>query len=103
MGTRRKKYDREFRLEAIRLASDPNTTAGVVERDLGLYQGAISHWKKEFKDNPVNAFPGQGRLKPEQEEIRCLRRELERTKRERDILKKAAAYFSMDSIKDSRS
>ena len=103
MGTRRKKYDREFRLEAIRLASDANTTAGVVERDLGLYQGAISHWKKEYKDNPANAFPGLGRLKPEQEELRRLRKENERLKRERDILKKAAAYFSMDSIKDSRS
>ncbi len=103
MGNRRKKYDRQFRLEAIRLASESGVTNGSVERDLGLYQGAISHWKKELGKDPANAFPGLGRLKPEQEEIRCLRRELERTKRERDILKKAAAYFSMDSIKDSRS
>ncbi len=51
MGSRRKKYDREFRLEAIHPASDPNTTAGAVERDLVLYQGAISHWKKKYTDN----------------------------------------------------
>ena len=103
MGSRRKKYDREFRIEAIRLASETGSTNTSVERDLGLYQGAISHWKKEFREDPDHAFPGGGKMKPEQEEIRRLRKELERTKRERDILKKAAAYFSMDSIKDSRS
>ena len=102
MGTRRKKYDREFRVEAVRLASEPGVTSRSVERDLGLYKGAISHWKKEFQSDPANAFPGTGRLKPEQEELRRLRRENERLKRERDILKKAAAYFSMDAIKDTR-
>jgi transposase len=102
MGNRRKKYDREFRVEAVRLASEPGVTSRSVERDLGLYQGAISHWKKELKSDPAHAFPGTGKLKPEQEELRRLRRENERLKRERDILKKAVAYFSMDAIKDTR-
>jgi len=103
MSLLRKKYEPEFIREAVRLASEPGTTARSIEQDLGLYPGAISHWKRELAKDPLKAFPGKGRMKPEQEEIRRLRRELERTKRERDILKKAAAYFSMDTIKDSRS
>lgn len=99
----RKSYDAEFRREAVRLASEPGTTASAVERDLGLYQGAISAWKRELEKDPHHAFPGKGHMKPLEEEVRQLRKELERTKRERDILKKAAAYFSMDAIKGSRS
>ena len=103
MGTRKKKYDKEFIREAISLSSEPGVTASSVELDLGLYQGCISRWKAELKQDPVHAFPGSGRQKPEQEKIRQLEKEVARLKRERDILKKAAAYFSMDSIKDSRS
>lgn len=103
MGAARRKYDNDFRREAVRLASEPGVTARSVERDLGLYQGAIGRWREELRTDPVNAFPGHGQLKPAEEENRRLRRELERVKRERDILKKAAAYFSMDAIGDSRS
>src|SRR6056297_2842080 len=98
MSINRKKYDVEFRREAVRLASDSDTTGRAVERDLGLYQGAISHWKKEFEQDPDNAFPGNGRMKPEQAEISRLNKELRKVKRERDILKKATAYFSKDAI-----
>jgi transposase len=103
MGTVRRKYDNDFRREAVRLASEPGVTARSVERDLGLYQGAIGRWRAELGMDPVDAFPGNGRKKPVEEENRQLRRENERLRRERDILKKAAAYFSMDAIKDSRS
>jgi len=103
MSTKRKKYDNDFRREAVRLASEKGVSNSQIELELGLYQGAIGKWKKELSIDPQNAFPGNGRMKPEQEELRRLRRELERVSRERDILKKAAAYFSMDSIKDSDS
>jgi transposase len=87
MITRRKRYDNEFRREAVRLADEPGANDRDVERDLGLYQGAIGKWRKELKEDPVHAFPGHGRMKPEQEEIRRLRRENERLRRERNILK----------------
>jgi transposase len=54
-------------------------------------------WVKEFGSDPVQAFPGQGQMKPEQLEIDRLRREVAKLKAERDILKKAAAYFARES------
>lgn len=99
----RKQYDDSFKREAVRLASEPGVRDRAIEKDLGLYQGAIRHWRSEIEIDSKNAFPGIGHLKPRDEEIRQLRRELERTKRERDILKKAAAYFSMDAVRDLRS
>jgi transposase len=91
-----KRYEKEFKIECVRLASEPGNTQGQVERDLGLSQGVISRWKRELKLNGEHAFPGKGRLKPEDAEFRRLKRENERLRRERDILKKAVAIFSED-------
>ena len=91
-----KRYDKEFKIEAVRLASEPGNTQAQIERDLGVGQGVISRWKREFKLDGEDAFPGQGRLKPQDEELRSLKRENERLRRERDILKKAVAIFSED-------
>jgi transposase len=52
---------------------------------------------KEFGSDPVQAFPGQGQMKPEQQEIEQLKREVHKLKAERDILKKAAAYFAREA------
>ena len=91
-----KRYDKEFKIEAARLASEPGNTQAKIERDLGIGQGVISRWKREFKLDGEQAFPGKGRLKPHDEELRSLKRENERLRRERDILKKAVAIFSED-------
>lgn len=55
-------------------------------------------WVREYGSDPVQAFPGHGQMKPEQLEIERLRREVAKLKAERDILKKAAAYFAKDAI-----
>lgn len=99
----RRKYDDSFKREAVRLATGPGIKDRTIEKDLGLYQGAIRHWRAELEVDPATAFPGTGHLKPQDEEIRRLRTENERLRRERDILKKAAAYFSMDAVRDLRS
>jgi transposase len=91
-----KRYEKEFKIEAVRLALEPGNTQAKVERDLGIGQGVISRWKRELKHDGEHAFPGKGRLKPEDAEIRRLKREVERLRRERDILKKAVAIFSED-------
>ncbi len=91
-----RKYDKEFKQEAVQMASEPGVTAVDVERRLGIGQGVISRWKREFKDDGKQAFPGTGHLKPKDEEFRRLKRECERLRRERDILKKAVAIFSTD-------
>jgi transposase len=91
-----RKYDREFKLEAVGMASEPGVTAREVEQRLGIGQGVLCRWKRELKDDGKQAFPGKGHLKPEDEELKRLKRENERLRRERDILKKAVAIFSKD-------
>ena len=91
-----RKYDLEFKLEAVRMASEPGVTNGVVEKRLGIGQGVLSRWKRQLKNDGAQAFPGKGHLKPEDEKLRLLKRENERLRRERDILKKAVAIFSTD-------
>jgi transposase len=91
-----KHYEKEFKIEAVRLALEPVNTQARVERDLGIGQGVISRWKRELKLDGEQAFPGKGRVKPEDAELRRLKRENERLRRERDILKKAVAIFSED-------
>jgi transposase len=65
--------------------------------DLGVHQSQLRDWVKKFADDPQHSFPGHGQMKPEQLEIARLRREMTRLKAERDILKKAAAYFAKES------
>ncbi len=65
-------------------------------RDLDVHENVLRKWVKDFAADPQQAFPGQGQMKPEQAEIERLRREVTKLKAERDILKKAAAYFAKD-------
>ena len=99
----RKRYDSSFKRESVRLADESDKTDRQIEDELGSYQGALRHWRNSLQKDGVHAFPGKGHQTPLEEEVRKLRKELARVERERDILKKAAAYFSMDSIRDSRS
>ena len=91
-----RRYDLEFKLEAVKMASEAGMTATEVEKRLGIGQGVLSRWKRQLKNEGNQAFPGKGHLKPEGEELRRLKRECERLRRERDILKKAVAIFSTD-------
>ena len=90
----KKQYDVAFKREAVRIADENGTTDRQVERDLGLYQGAVRSWRNALQSDPVDAFPGSGHQKPLEEENRRLRRDLEIAQQERDILKKAVAIFS---------
>ena len=90
----RKKYTAEFKREAIRLAETSGKRVSEIERDLGLWRGAISGWRRALKRKGEEAFPGPGRLTETEERIRKLERENEILRQERDILKKAVAIFS---------
>jgi transposase len=90
----RKQYEREFKMEAVRLLETSGKSASQIERDLGIGKGNLWRWKREFAADGEDAFPGHGRLTPEQDKIRRLERELEIARQERDILKKAIAIFS---------
>jgi len=95
MGRRR--FDRAFKLEAVRLVRERGVSAAQAARDLDVHESVLRKWVKEFAADPQHAFPGQGQVKPEQAEIERLRREVIRLKAERDILKKATAFFAKES------
>ncbi len=93
----RRSFTREFKLEAVRLVRERGVTMAQAARDLDLHPNVLRNWVKDFEADPEQSFPGQGRMKPEQLEIERLRREVSKLKAERDILKKAAAYFAKES------
>jgi transposase len=97
MTKTRQKYTREFKLEALRLLETSGKSAARIERDLGIGSGNLYRWKRKLAEKGEHAFPGHGRLDPEQEHIRQLEREVEVLRQERDILKKAVAIFSHPS------
>jgi len=91
---KRRTYTREFNIDALRVLGTSGKSQAQVARDLGIPASCLSHGKKKYTDEGADAFPGRGRLKPEDEEVRRLRRELEIVRQERGILKKAVAIFS---------
>jgi transposase len=93
----RRKFTREFKFEAVRLIKDRGVSYVRASQDLGVHTSQLRSWVRKFADDPDHAFPGHGQMKPEQLEIARLRREVAKLKAERDILKKAAAYFAKES------
>jgi transposase len=84
----RRKFTREFKLEAVRLIKDRGVSYVQASEDLGVHISQLRDWVKKFTDDPQDAFPGNGQMKPEQLEIARLKREVMKLKAERDILKK---------------
>ena len=97
MGTRRQ-FSREFKLEAVRLVKDRGVSVAQAARDLDVHENVLRKWVREAGEDPQQAFPGKGLMKPEQAEIERLKKEVAKLRMERDILKKAAAYFAKDSL-----
>ena len=87
-------YDEGFKREAVRLVEEEGRSAFSVERDLGISNGLIARWRKALSKDAEHPFPGKGRQKSDEEELRRLKRENEILRQERDILKKALAIFS---------
>ena len=94
----RRKFTREFKLEAVKLIKERGVGYAQASQDLGVHQTVLRNWVKDFTGDPQQAFPGHGQQKPEQAEIARLKREVAKLKAERDILKKAAAYFAKESM-----
>ena len=94
MWKKRKQYTKEYKVEAVRLIVEEGRSLSEVARELGTAQSLLHRWKKKSEEGKIDPFPGKGRLSPEDEELRRLRRENKRLRMERDILKKAVAIFS---------
>ena len=96
MGTTRRKFSREFKVEAVRQLEAGRRLAEVA-RELGVHGTVIRRWKDQVDVDPGTAFPGNGRLREPEEELHRLRREVTCLRAERDFLKRAAAFFAKES------
>ena len=94
----RRKSTREFKLEAVKLIRERGVGYAQATQDFGVHQTVLRNWVKDFAGDPQYSFPGHGHQKSEQAEIARLKREVSKLNAERDILKKAAAYFAMESM-----
>lgn len=94
MKKARRKFDSEFKRQAIRMVTDDGKSCRAVERDLGLGEGILYRWVREAKADPQNCFLGNGKVKPTTVDVTALLKEIEHLRRQRDILKKALAIFS---------
>ncbi len=93
----RKHYTKEFKLDAVRLVTEQGYRQAEAARSLGVNAGMVGRWVREYRADEEQAFRGNGKLAPEQEELRQLRTENKRLRLEREILKKATAFFVKES------
>ena len=92
--SKRKKHSPEFKLDAINLVLEQGYSRTEAARSLDLNANMLGRWIKEYQNDKGQAFRGNGVLTPEQEEIRKLKAEVKRLKMEKEILKKATAFFA---------
>jgi transposase len=95
--TTRKKYSKEFKIDAIRLVLEQGYSRSEAARSLDINTNMLARWIKEHQRDDGQAFRGNGKLTPEQEEIRRLKEENRRLKMEKEILKKATAFFAKET------
>jgi transposase len=97
MARSRRSYTAEFKTEAVKLVTEQGYSVAEAARSLGLNDNLIRNWKQAFETKGGQAFPGLGKLPAIEEELRRLRAENKRLLAERDILKKAAAFFAREA------
>lgn len=92
--SKRRNYTQEFKVEAVELVKNEGRSIGEAAQNLGINSTVLRRWVKDFERDGMDSFPGKGRLLPEAEKLRQLERENRRLRMERDILKKAIAFFA---------
>ena len=97
MAKQRRTYTREFKVEAVRRITEQGRSLAEVARDLGLGESLLRSWEQALAAEGEQAFPGNGKLPPLEEELRRLRAENQRLRMERAILKRATAFFAKES------
>jgi len=93
----RARHSQQFKVDAVKLVIDEGRAVNEVARNLGISAETLRLWKKKYEQErgvAQRAFPGKGHMSPEEEELRQVKRQLQQAEQERDILKKALAFFS---------
>ena len=89
-----RKYDKQFKEEAVKLVTEGGRQVTETARSLGIHENLLRTWKRKHREDPSGSFPGKGYVKPQDEELRRLQKENANLKEDREILKKALAIFS---------
>lgn len=90
------RYDKEFKVHAVKMVLESGKPATQVARELGVSQKTLYGWMAKYKDDPSAPFVGSGNLKPEAKDLRDLERENKNLREENEILKKAMRIFTND-------
>ena len=98
MARKRRTYTPEFKAEAVKLVTEQGYSVAEAARSLGIHETLLRSWKQALEAKGPDAFPGQGKFPALEEELRRLRAENKRLLAERDILKKAAAFFAREAL-----
>jgi len=97
MKVSRNRYDGAFKKEIAQLYLDGVRNASSLAAEVGVHENTIYKWAEQYRSDPVNAFPGSGHMKPEEEELARAKRRVLELETEVEILKKATAYFAKNS------
>jgi transposase len=97
MTKKRKRLSKQFKVDAVKLVIEEGYNVSEAARNLGIHHSSLRRWIKELKSEGEQAFPGKGHMTPEKEELYRLRKENKLLRMEREILKKAAAFFAKES------
>ena len=98
MAKPRRTYTSEFKTEAVKLVTEQGYSVTAAARSLGVHETLLRSWKQALQAQGDQALPGQGNAPAVEEELRRLRAENKRLLAERDILKKAAAFFAKEAL-----
>ena len=89
-----KRYDKQFKEEAVQMVLNQKRPVAAVARELGVHNTTLHTWVNQYKEHKEDAFPGSGNLKPEDKETKQLKKKIADLEEENAILKKATAIFA---------
>ena len=94
MTHKRKHYSKQLKVDAVKLVTEQGYKVSEAARNLGIHHSSLRRWKKQLDKDGNQAFPGKGHMNSDKEELYRLRKEVKKLRMEREILKKAAAFFA---------
>ena len=97
MTQKRKHYSKQFKIDAVKLVTEQGYKVSEAARNLGIHHSSLRNWKKQLETDGNQSFPGKGHMTSDKEELYRLRKEVKKLRMEREILKKAAAFFANES------